>query len=747
MSRVSCKQPTNKILARKTLHATTTHSSPIVSKNSHRHWCIVKVQSVIRRWLAVNRYKKMLLEFKKQKKQKKLEKEKLEKLEKEEQQASAVINYSGVCNGSDNNNNSGGTISDNDSSIDDNDLLNKSIQSSSSSSSSSSSYGDIVINNNNNNNSSNNLVEISVPCSSSPQSSSLSTASSLDDDIGKLSIDEKQSSSPEPEPQPESLTPPQQQDEKEEAELLAEEEKEKLEKLEEKTTNNSNSNNTSNTNNNNNNNNGTNKKIPLNSRSSSTISMSSSLSSSSLSSSVSDSSASLSSSISSSQEKSSPHYLRKRTLDEMLRVERGYVQDMTTLIDVFLKPFRDEENCFPKHHLYTLFCNIEDLRDHHQRFLDDMEKKFEPTNGKPADLNIGDLFLPFMGSFQKLYEIYINNYEKAFALTRYFKINPNFQEVQKLIYQKEKDPRCRHLDFNSFLVIPVQRLPRYIVLLKEIEKNTPTDIMDYNFIALSLVQLQDLTLYLNESKRKSSNSEKIEDIKNTVFAANPIIGHSKYVMEGQLSLLKGVVASTKKDLYIYLFKECILCTEVNPNYGVSNSSNLANSNSSSNLGNSNNNSPTNLTPKKNTFLTLSTSSKSSTSTTSPASISPNSTLTNSVASSVSSSGTPPIHNGNYQRIIFKTIFFSDVKTISLLKNFKDSFQVVTSKKVYTFVATSSDRERWVNSMNDCISNITPPPSPTMSRSNRFSVQLPSSLSPTLKKKNRNSVQLSNSQNS
>ncbi|KAK5576573.1 hypothetical protein RB653_007717 [Dictyostelium firmibasis] len=486
---------------------------------------------------------------------------------------------------------------------------------------------------------------------------------------------------------------------------------------------------------------------PITSRSSSISSVSSSLSSSSLLSAVSDSSQqSLTSSINSSVERNSPMYQRKRALEEMLKVERGYVQDMTTLIDVFKKPF-SEDNIFPKQYLFTLFCNIEELKDLHQQFLNDIEKKFEPTNGKPADLNIGDLFLPFMGSFQKLYEVYINNYEKAFALTRYFKINPNYQDIQKSIYQKEKDQRCRHLDFGSFLVIPIQRLPRYIVLLKEMEKHTPTDNPDFNFIALSLVQLQDLTLYLNESKRKSSNSDKIDEVKQSVFGATAIIGQSKYIMEGQLSLLKGVVASTKKDLFIYLFKDCIICTEINSNYQKDGSSN-SNNNSSNNLGNSSNNSsPNNLTPKKQTFKSLSTSS-STPNNLSQSSLSPNNTLTHSISGG---NGTPlstQLNNSSnsnifYQRVIFKSIAFSDVKAISALKNFKDSFQVVTSKKVYTFVAPNTDnRDKWVSVLNDLQQQLTPPPSPTLSRSNRFT----GSLSPTLKRKNRNSVQLSQPNN-
>ncbi|KAN0055719.1 hypothetical protein ACTA71_011602 [Dictyostelium dimigraforme] len=804
MSRVA-----NRTLAKKT------NNNPIVSKNSHKIWCIIKVQSVIRRFLAVKRYKKMLLEINKQKQQ----------LLETSDSASYEILDNNCSNNNDNNNSITCTINVQSSPQMSDDLnSNNNINSNCTNINNSSSETTIMNDDDDDDGESNEslgdcdkeksvvlppTIEIStnasISCSSSNSSEIDNYIAGLglkdDDNIGDSStesesIDEHikhHDIDVEKEKQEQIIKQKEEREEKEktiEIEKKEEESNQQKNEAENDTTNTDDDNDdddttspvviaatttpttagtttttttttpaTISTINSNNNINGT---TPITSRSSSISSVSSSLSSSSLLSAVSDSSQqSLTSSINSSLERNSPIYQRKRALEEMLKVERGYVQDMTTLIDVFKKPFA-EDNIFPKQHLFTLFCNIEELKELHQQFLNDIEKKFEPTNGKPADLNIGDLFLPFMGSFQKLYEVYINNYEKAFALTRYFKINPNYQDIQKSIYQKEKDPRCRHLDFGSFLVIPIQRLPRYIVLLKEMEKHTSTDNPDFNFIALSLVQLQDLTLYLNESKRKSSNSDKIDDIKQSVFGATAIIGQSKYIMEGQLSLLKGVVASTKKDLFIYLFKDCIICTEINSNYQKDGSNNNNSNNSNGNLGNScsnsnsgnnsNNSSPNNLTPKKQTFKSISTSSSTpnnlsqSSSSSSSSSSSPNNTLTHSISSG---NGTPPLstqlNNSNifYQRVIFKSIAFSDVKAISALKNFKDSFQVVTSKKVYTFVAPNTDnRDKWVSVLNDLQQQLTPPPSPTLSRSNRFT----GSLSPTLKRKNRNSVQLSQSNN-
>eukprot|EP01133_Synstelium_polycarpum_P020520 gene20520-24631_t len=377
---------------------------------------------------------------------------------------------------------------------------------------------------------------------------------------------------------------------------------------------------------------------------------------------------------------------RRKCINELVRVEQGYVTDMTTLIDVFYTPFKalvDEDS------LFLLFCNIIELRNTHIKLLERFEACMRDWN---EESTIGDVFLPFMGDFQKLYEVYINNYEKAFAYTRYLKSNPAHAALHKMILTNEGNPRCRNLDFGSFLVLPVQRIPRYIILLKEIEKHTSADHPDLSLCALTQCTLHDLTLYLNESKRKSSNTDKIQEIKSSVQGSDAIIGESKFIMEGALSLMKGgMVASAKKDLYVYLFKDCIICTEQQHSSGSSAAKKLK--------------SKTLPSPQ----LTTQLSSMSLN-----ASFSPSSSPTSSPGGMVST------------KTLFKSILISEIKAVSILKNFKVSFQIVTSKKAYTFNTTSSDiRDKWTSALNDLIQSITPPPSPSP-RQHRKS--LPQSIS-------------------
>ena len=58
-----------------------------------------------------------------------------------------------------------------------------------------------------------------------------------------------------------------------------------------------------------------------------------------------------------------------------------------------------------------------------------------------------------------------------------------------------------HHHFNSDLIMPVQRIPRYILLLTELKKYTPADHPDADAVDAALAQLADVAAFVNEKKR------------------------------------------------------------------------------------------------------------------------------------------------------------------------------------------------------------------------------------------------------
>jgi hypothetical protein len=60
----------------------------------------------------------------------------------------------------------------------------------------------------------------------------------------------------------------------------------------------------------------------------------------------------------------------------------------------------------------------------------------------------------------------------------------------------------RGLAVEAFLIKPVQRLPKYVLLLKDLLKHTDPDDDDYARIELALKQFKDVNSSINEKMNK-----------------------------------------------------------------------------------------------------------------------------------------------------------------------------------------------------------------------------------------------------
>ena len=115
-----------------------------------------------------------------------------------------------------------------------------------------------------------------------------------------------------------------------------------------------------------------------------------------------------------------------------------------------------------------------------------------------TDGHVGGIFVSFSPYF-KMYSVYLNNYDHALAMVVKLKKNVriisrctkhdytatimNFsilspivaqnRKFQAFIAEAEKQPRCRGLTLQDFLIMPAQRIPRYKMLIQELLKHTP----------------------------------------------------------------------------------------------------------------------------------------------------------------------------------------------------------------------------------------------------------------------------------
>jgi len=121
----------------------------------------------------------------------------------------------------------------------------------------------------------------------------------------------------------------------------------------------------------------------------------------------------------------------------------------------------------------------------------------------------------------------------------------------------KKNPDCHQLDLQSFLIMPVQRVPRYSLLLRDIAKHTWPEHPDYKELNQAVTEVEQIASWLNEKKKEAEFSSKLFEIVSVITKApsslNLLEPTRKFFRESQMPDHKTTV---------FLFNDMILTAEV-----------------------------------------------------------------------------------------------------------------------------------------------------------------------------------------
>jgi len=199
------------------------------------------------------------------------------------------------------------------------------------------------------------------------------------------------------------------------------------------------------------------------------------------------------------------------SLKEILSSEKTYVKLLSVLfkkiqIPLTLESKRSRKPFISLSQIKCLFGNIEKIYEVHRGFLFSLIEYF-----KSYKRTLSSLFLEhFPESVQRLYVEYIDHYNLANLLL--MKLNENNQFIDFLencfMNLKISDPDIMLFHLPSYIIIPVQRIPRYVLLLEELQKHTEEQHFDFGDISKALFHMRSV-LSLIGSKDKDLNSNNV----------------------------------------------------------------------------------------------------------------------------------------------------------------------------------------------------------------------------------------------
>ena len=206
------------------------------------------------------------------------------------------------------------------------------------------------------------------------------------------------------------------------------------------------------------------------------------------------------------------HIRRTYIVQEIYETEKNYVEGLTHMVNAYMQPLSERcrsrrEEIITQQQIKLIFSNVEIILNYASTLLESLQSRMESWSETTC---IGDIFLnitPFFAS----YIDYVNNYPAALETLNKLHSNERFQAF---LEQAEKERPDLYL--ASVLVFPIQRIPRYILLLADLLKHTDKDHPDYMTLERALSTMQETGEHINERKRENESSTKMCFIQSSI---------------------------------------------------------------------------------------------------------------------------------------------------------------------------------------------------------------------------------------
>ena len=226
--------------------------------------------------------------------------------------------------------------------------------------------------------------------------------------------------------------------------------------------------------------------------------------------------------------------MRRNIIMEIQSTEETYIDGLKTIVSVW-QPRLTRSEKFTQDELAMMFKHFPVILQYHSLFLQQLKSK-----GYAFCTNISDIFLEF-AAFFKVSIPYISNYESLISLVS---------------AKRKVDPELFMLndgrELSSFLITPVQRMPRYILFLRELLKATPVSHPDYPWLERASKQIQKVTENMDEATQQASNMNEIVELQQAL--SRPL----NIMCPGRTLLQVAIVSKAKKSGKIFLFNDLVV---------------------------------------------------------------------------------------------------------------------------------------------------------------------------------------------
>ena len=234
---------------------------------------------------------------------------------------------------------------------------------------------------------------------------------------------------------------------------------------------------------------------------------------------------------------------RNMVCKEILSVEEKYVKSMHLLATCrknMMTSFQDNKSY--EFDLDGIFGNVDVIVGLNDILLDNLRRCNESENND----TIGKIFMKF-APFLKLYAVYLKHLEDSMSLvTKYSEENESF----KVFCDSLNEP------LPSMLIRPVQQIPRYVMLLRELLKHTSDLHPDRENIVQAIDLCSQVASYCNEKLERKRLQLLAETVRDRFRGQGLVRNDMRHVLKEQ-SLIKVNRHGNNQERVFVLFNDAL----------------------------------------------------------------------------------------------------------------------------------------------------------------------------------------------
>ena len=210
---------------------------------------------------------------------------------------------------------------------------------------------------------------------------------------------------------------------------------------------------------------------------------------------------------------------------EIIETEKSYLKGLQCLLHEFIMPIFTQK-MIPRKYEKDVTSIIPTIINFHIQFLQDLTAEYE----KGEEGNMPAVFIK-CAAFLKMYIDYIREYQHILDI---FGKHQKSKKLKKYLKQKRKERK----PLTNHLILPIQRVPRYMLLLEDLKKKTPEQHQKYQTLSEALEIITNVANSINERKREIEN-----------------MSQCLQVMENLRELNRNIVEPHRKFLNQFLFRK------------------------------------------------------------------------------------------------------------------------------------------------------------------------------------------------